>query len=125
MQRRSCLLLLLLICLIAPACQRKKQPEEWTMSLATEPAVPQVNRDTQFTLHVRRPNGEPVRGAAARISLEMTFMDMGPNVVQLEETQPGAYTGKGRFAMGGDWDCRAMVKLGAEERQQIFHYKIG
>jgi hypothetical protein len=125
MRRQICALLCLGLLLSAVACHRKKQPEEWTMSLSTDPAVPLVNRDTIFTLRVRRPSGEPVKGAAARLSLEMTFMDMGPNVVQLQESQPGTYQGKGKFTMGGDWDCRAIVKSGSDERQQVFHYKIG
>jgi hypothetical protein len=113
------------ILVLLAACQHRKRPEAWTMSLTTTPQVPAVDRDTTFTLHIRKANGEPLANAAARLSLEMTFMDMGPNVVQLQAGDPGTYVGKGRFTMAGEWDCRAIVKSGNEEQQQIFHYKIG
>lgn len=106
-------------------CHSAPPAPRMVMQLATQPPVPGVGGDTTFTLRVRDGQGHPLTGASARLALEMTFMNMGSQVVQLGERSPGVYVGQGRFPMGGDWDCRALVQRGAVRGEQIFHYKIG
>lgn len=125
--RGAALGLLFMVAVIAAGCHRAAPPAppNIIMRLSTSPAAPPVGRDTQFTLRLRDPQGRPVAGANARLELVMTFMDMGTTLVPLREQRPGVYVGTGQFAMGGDWDCRAVVQDGSLRGERVFHYKVG
>lgn len=125
MMRRLAICSALILVGIGAACHRAAAPPHLTMQLTTAPAAPPVGRDVTFTLRVRDAAGHPVNGASARLSLEMTFMNMGANVVQLSDRGNGVYSGVGTFPMGGDWDCHAIVRAGGMQSQQVFHYKVG
>ena len=108
------------------ACHhRAPTSQSWQLQLKTQPAVPPSGHDTTFTLHVSDAAGRPITGATAQVSLEMTFMDMGTNVVHLQDRGNGNYTGVGQFTMPGDWDCHVIVKLNQKQQTQLFHYKVG
>lgn len=127
MKRRSVLIVFTLLAAITlPACSRHPggTAQPFALALTTAPTVPAANSETIFTLKVAR-DDHPVTGATARLALKMTFMNMGPNVVHLQEQDKGTYVGKGQFTMSGDWDCIAIVSAGGAEQQQTFHYKIG
>ncbi|HZT72456.1 MAG TPA: FixH family protein [Terriglobales bacterium] len=111
---------------LAAACHSAAPPSaRLQMRLSTQPAVPAVGRDTTFSLLLRDAQGRPVSGASVRLSLAMTFMNMGQTVVQMSDRGHGLYTGVGAFSMGGDWDCRAIVEVGGVRAEQVFHYKVG
>ncbi len=126
MNRHRLLLLVLPLLLWTAACHRQSpQPQVWHMELKTQPQVPTANQNTTFTVHVADADGKPVLGATADLSLVMTFMDMGKNVVHLQDRGNGDYSGVGQFTMAGDWDCHVIVQTGAKRQQQVVHYKIG
>lgn len=126
MMRRLAICSALILVGIGAACHRAAAPPpQFTMQLTTAPAAPAVGRDVTFTLRLRDAKGRPVSGASARLSLEMTFMNMGENVVQLSDRGNGVYSGVGTFPMGGDWDCHAVVRAGGMVSEQVFHYKVG
>ncbi len=113
------------IAILSAGCHRQKSPQgRWALSLTTQPSVPSSQQPTRFILHVKRHNGEPLLHASAQLSLRMTFMDMGTQVIQLASQGNGNYAGTGQFAMGGDWDCRAMVTYHQVKKTRRFHYKV-
>jgi nitrogen fixation protein FixH len=124
---RHCLLFLVLPLLLwTAACHHQTTSSQaWQIELKTQPPVPTANQDTTFTLHVTDAKGQPVTGATADLSLVMTFMDMGKNVVHLQDRGNGDYSGVGQFTMAGDWDCHVTVQAGGKQQQQVIHYKIG
>ncbi len=105
-------------------CRRGAPRGNWSLTLSTVPAVPAAGQSTRFVLHVVRAGGRPLSGASAQLSLKMTSMDMGANVVQLAPQGGGNYAGSGQFTMSGDWDCQAAVEAGGVTRQRTFHYKV-
>lgn len=126
MNRHRLLFLVLPLLLWTAACHRQALPSQaWQMDLKTQPPVPMANQDTLFTLHVVDAQGNPVTGATADLSLVMTFMDMGKNIVHLQDRGNGNYVGTGQFSMSGDWDCHITVQSGGRQQQQVVHYKIG
>ena len=126
MNRRYLLLALLPLLLWTAACHRQAPTTQaWQLELKTQPPVPTSDQDTTFSLRVLDADGKPVTGASADLSLVMTFMDMGKNVVHLEDKGNGNYVGVGQFTMAGDWDCHVTVQLGQKQQQQVFHYKVG
>lgn len=113
------------LAMLTAGCHHQKAPQgRWGISLTTQPSVPSSRRPTRFVLQVKRHNGEPLKNASAQLSLRMTFMDMGTQVIQLASQGNGNYAGSGQFAMGGDWDCQATVSYHQVKKTQRFHYKV-
>lgn len=108
-----------------PAASRAAAAVSWQLQLAVAPAVAPVGRPARFTLTVTGAAGRPVTGARARVELTMVSMDMGTTLVPLRESSPGRYTGQGAFAMGGDWNCRAVVRRGSRTQEQTFPCRAG
>ncbi len=113
------------LAMLTAGCHHQKPPQgRWKLTLTTQPSVPSSQQPTRFVLQVKRHNGEPLLHASAQLSLRMTFMDMGTQVIQLASQGNGNYAGTGQFAMGGDWDCRATVTYHQVKKTRSFHYKV-
>ncbi len=121
---RAAALILILSAAGLAACHQATTRGRWTLTLKTNPKVPVAGQPTRFLLHVNRAHGQPLDGARAQLALNMSFMDMGANVVQLAPQGDGNYAGSGQFSMSGDWDCHARVELGGVQRVRTFHYKV-
>jgi hypothetical protein len=115
----------LFLALGVSGCHRHIQPQgRWKLTLHTLPAVPASGQPTRFILHVARWHGQPLMAASAQLSLRMSFMDMGTQVIQLASQGGGNYAGEGQFSMGGDWDCRVQVQYQHVQKSRTFHYKV-
>lgn len=72
------------------------------MNLTFDPSPPVVG-DAEFSLQLTDADGSLVQGADVRVEGNMNHAGMKPSFADLEETEPGRYTGTLRFTMGGDW----------------------
>lgn len=79
------------------------------ISLTMSPKAPTETGPTMFRVVVRNSHGAAVGKAKVSISLVMTEMDMGTNIVTTTEKAPGAYVGTGTFTMGGSWMANVSV----------------
>ncbi len=90
------------------------------MTLTTDPAQPESEKDTTFRVTLTDTTGQPVTGAKVQADLKMLVMDMGKNVVQLVDKGNGVYEGKGQFTMGGPWNVIVTAtKTGASGEQKF------
>lgn len=90
------------------------------LALTTTPDKPTSLDPTWFTMHVTGAAGGPVKGATVKVGLTMPAMPMGDNDIALHETQPGVYTGSGRFTMAGAWRITATAASGQERTTKSF-----
>lgn len=90
------------------------------MTLTTDPAQPESEKDTTFRVILTDTNGHPVTGARVQADLEMPRMDMGKNVVQLADKGNGVYEGKGQFTMGGPWNVIVTATKAGTSGEQKF-----
>jgi hypothetical protein len=116
-------LAVLLVCALACRSHQARN-SGLQLSLKLSPPVPHYLDDEHFILQVKDASGTPVSDAGVKVSLTMTFMDMGTNLVPMHETAPGVYEGVGQFGMKGDWDCHVEVTADGTTATQIFHYKV-
>ena len=66
------------------------------------PSVPTVG-SSDVTLRLTNTEGSPLRGAALQLEGNMNHAGMKPTFGELEEVDPGIYSGTLEFTMGGDW----------------------
>ncbi len=90
------------------------------ITLTTQPPSPRQMDPTRFTVTLRDAHSLLVRRAKAQLSLQMTTMDMGQDIVALSPQSPGVYTGTGRFTMSGAWRAAVTARQGKELTVQSF-----
>lgn len=74
-----------------------------------DPAPPRIgSADVSLTLADK--NGAPVKAATVRLEASMNHAGMKPSFADLEEVEPGRYSGTLEFTMGGDWFILVTVK---------------
>ena len=69
---------------------------------------------TAFRVRITDAAGQPVRGAAVTVRLDMPAMAMGDNGITTRETTAGTYAGTGRFTMAGTWRVTVTASKGPE-----------
>ncbi len=72
------------------------------VELALKPPKPVVGT-ADVSLQLADAGGAAVRGADVRLEGNMNHAGMKPSFSELQETQPGTYTGTLEFTMAGDW----------------------
>ena len=72
------------------------------VALTLEPSPPVVG-DAEVDLKLMDASGAPLKGAKVRVEGNMNHAGMKPSFADLEEVEPGRYTGTLDFTMGGDW----------------------
>ena len=72
------------------------------VDLAFDPSPPHAG-DVDVELTLAEPGGAPLAGAEVRLEGNMNHAGMKPSFAELEEVEPGRYTGTLDFTMGGDW----------------------
>lgn len=70
--------------------------------LALDPSPPVVG-DVDVLLKLADPTGAPIQGADVQLEGNMNHAGMKPSLADLEEVEPGHYSGTLDFTMGGDW----------------------
>lgn len=72
------------------------------VELTLDPSPPVVG-DAGVSLKLTDAGGAPLKGAEVRVEGNMNHAGMKPSFADLEETEPGRYSGTLDFTMGGDW----------------------
>ena len=72
------------------------------VALTLEPSPPVVG-DADVSLELMDASGSPLEGATVRLEGNMNHAGMRPSFSDLREVEPGQYSGKLEFTMGGDW----------------------
>ncbi|AEI44245.1 FixH family protein [Paenibacillus mucilaginosus] len=84
------------------------------------PGVPaQVLRENPLAVSVRNAAGAPVSGAAVQVDITMPGMFCGTSSSELQETEPGRYTGSGIPLMPGRQTAGVTVRLPGGESLQV------
>jgi hypothetical protein len=73
-----------------------------SVALALDPSPPEVG-EANVSLTLSTAGGQPIEGATVRLEGNMNHAGMKPTFADLNESDPGNYTGTLRFTMGGDW----------------------
>lgn len=130
MRRSAAFILLFLSIAILAACNKQQaasaqpstaaQSAAWKITLTTDPAQPNEEKDTIFKVTLADPAGQPVSGATVTADLKMQIMDMGKNEIALTDKGSGTYEGKGQFSMAGPWNVIVTAKQGGKTGQQTF-----
>ena len=76
--------------------------EAVNVELEFDPSPPVVG-EADVTLTLASPDGQPLADANVRLEGNMNHAGMKPSFADLEEVEPGRYTGTLDFTMGGDW----------------------
>lgn len=72
------------------------------VDLSLDPSPPEVG-DVDVLLSLTDASGSPLAGADVRLEGNMNHAGMTPSFADLEEVEPGHYSGTLDFTMGGDW----------------------
>lgn len=72
------------------------------VALQIQPDPPHVG-PAEVILTLNDAAGDPLSGAEIQLEGDMNHAGMQPVFADLEETEPGRYTGSLNFTMGGDW----------------------
>lgn len=94
-----------------PAGEAIQEAPRMEILLETDPSPPRTG-ETRFMVTAKTPEGEPVTGAATRITVSMPAMPGMPAMsflVELAEVRPGRYEGTGAFPVGGSWTATVVV----------------
>jgi len=99
----------------------------FSVSYASTPASPPMNRIHSWNVTVRTPGGDPVKGAMVMVSGDMPEHGHGlptePEVTG--ETSPGAYLVEGmKFSMPGWWVVTFVIKSGSSEDTVTFNLRL-
>lgn len=70
--------------------------------LTLSPSPPVVG-DAEISLKLTGADGAPLKGADVSVEGNMNHAGMTPSMADLQEGQPGTYSGTLEFTMGGDW----------------------
>lgn len=79
---------------------------------------PPVVGESQVDLKLASASGEPLTGAEVRLEGNMNHAGMKPSFADLEEGEPGQYSGTLEFTMGGDWFILVTAKTAAGQTVQ-------
>lgn len=92
---------LILVCL-AGCQQQASDTQDIQVELILKPSPPKVG-DADLQLQLTDSSGGVLRGAQVRVEGNMNHAGMKPSFASLQEVEPGRYTGRLTFTMGGDW----------------------
>lgn len=100
---RACLSLCVLL-LAGTACNNTQRPEssDAQIEVTFDPSPPIVGA-VNVTLTLADIDGKPIPGAEVHLEGNMNHAGMKPSFAELQEGEPGRYSGKLKFTMGGDW----------------------
>ena len=101
---RVWILLAVCVCFcMAGACGAPEQPSpDLRLDLALNPSPPRVG-DVQVSLRLSDAHEQPLTAARVRLEGGMAHPGMKPVFSELQEAEPGDYSGSIRLTMGGDW----------------------
>jgi copper transport protein len=118
--------LLICICLLLAACsstgtgaQTPAQPSGFHTTMQTTDrqyaiqfsVTPNRIGLNTFTLHVEDAHsGKAAPGLQARLTTTMLDMNMGTDVVDLQQNGPGQYSAQGTLSMAGRWDIHILLQ---------------
>ena len=109
-------LVLGLAALIFEGCGPAVEPaSDVQVELTLEPSPPVVG-DAELDLKLTDAAGAPLEGATVRVEGNMNHAGMKPSFADLEEVEPGQYTGTLDFTMGGDWFLLVTAKTADGKR---------
>lgn len=93
----------LALLVLGVGCQRGTSvTADMKVDLTLVPSPPRVgSADVNVKLADR--NGAPVNNATVRLEGNMNHAGMKPSFADLREDEPGRYSGRLDFTMGGDW----------------------
>lgn len=103
------------------------EKEVFSVSYASSPAAPPMNKIHSWNVTVKTPAGEPVTGAMVMVSGDMPEHGHGlptePEVTG--ETSPGTYLVEGmKFSMPGWWVVTFVIKSGSSEDAVTFNLRL-
>jgi hypothetical protein len=75
---------------------------ETQVDLTLNPSPPRVG-SADVLLKLADASGSPLEGASVRLEGNMNHAGMKPSFADLQEVEPGQYSGAIDFTMGGDW----------------------
>ena len=87
------------------------------VELTLQPSPPVVG-DAELDLKLTDASGAPLEGATVRVEGNMNHAGMKPSFADLEEGEPGRYTGTLDFTMGGDWFLLVTAKTADGKRME-------
>jgi nitrogen fixation protein FixH len=140
MMKQACMVMLALAVLALGACKTKSELKpsgqgearaaaEATqsglqMTLTTEPAQPQFDKDFVVRVHVVDQAGKAVPDATLRGSLNMKTMDMGKNEFEFTAKGDGNYETKVTPSMAGPWEIKVSAKRGGDVGEKSFELVV-
>ena len=112
--------LVLLILLLAFACQKTAKPPDITLQYEIAPQPPRVGAAT-IDLKLTNKNGAAVGGARVDLEGNMSHAGMAPVSVEAKEIETGKYRGTLQLTMAGDWIVLVHITLpdGQKLQRQI------
>ena len=112
--------LVLLILLLAFACQKTAKPPDITLQYEIAPQPPRVGAAT-IDLKLTDKNGAAVGGARVDLEGNMSHAGMAPVSVEAKEMETGKYRGTLQLTMAGDWIVLVHITLpdGQKLQRQI------
>ena len=75
---------------------------EIQIDLTVDPSPPRIG-DADVSVTLTDANGLPLEVADVRVEGNMNHAGMKPSFAELQEVEPGRYSGTLEFTMGGDW----------------------
>ena len=102
--------LLLLVALLAFACQKTAKPPDIAVQYEIAPQPPRVGATT-INLKLTDKNGAAVGGAHVDLEGNMSHAGMSPATGEAKEIETGKYRGTVELEMAGDWIVLVHIKL--------------
>ncbi|HEX7334351.1 MAG TPA: FixH family protein [Pyrinomonadaceae bacterium] len=109
--------LVLLILLLAFACQKTAKPPDIGLQYEIAPQPPRVGAAT-IDLKLTDKNGAPVGGARVDLEGNMSHAGMAPVSVETKEIETGKYRGTLQLTMAGDWIVLVHITLADGQKLQ-------